>query len=242
MLNDNSIIQDSVSDWQNEASVMDLVYQNGICNLAASHPTDPWLGLFCERDTSIGGAFHALWEWADMPATATVYCDWFTFIEDHAALNKRGWVLQERLLSPRTIHFTLFPYWECRELISCEACPNGIKHLYPTETHYEIPTASAKLSVECLQVSQLVKWPSIIDRYSACDLTKPNDKLSALSGIARTFSRYTKSTYCAGLWSDTLMQDLLWQVQKQRISRVLLPSKRPEQYIGKLTHQYNTGF
>lgn len=41
-------------------------------------------------------------------------------VED-GVLNKRGWVLQERALSPRTIHFTATQtYWECGSVIRSE--------------------------------------------------------------------------------------------------------------------------
>lgn len=44
-----------------------------------------------------------------------------------APLHQRGWVLQERLLSPRTIHFGQEQiFWECRCELACEAYPNGI--------------------------------------------------------------------------------------------------------------------
>ena len=40
---------------------------------------------------------------------------------DQGALNKRGWVLQERALSRRTIYFTeKQSYWECGEGVRCE--------------------------------------------------------------------------------------------------------------------------
>lgn len=40
---------------------------------------------------------------------------------DKSILNSRGWVLQERLLSRRTIHFASDQvYWECREHIVAE--------------------------------------------------------------------------------------------------------------------------
>ena len=41
-------------------------------------------------------------------------------MEDRS-LNKRGWVLQERVLSRRIIHFTKkHTYWECGEGVRCE--------------------------------------------------------------------------------------------------------------------------
>jgi hypothetical protein len=40
---------------------------------------------------------------------------------ENAVLNTRGWVLQERVLSCRTIHFSKnHTYWECGEGVHCE--------------------------------------------------------------------------------------------------------------------------
>lgn len=40
---------------------------------------------------------------------------------DSALLNTRGWVLQERVLPRRTIHFsTNHTYWKCGEGVCCE--------------------------------------------------------------------------------------------------------------------------
>ncbi|KAI4645219.1 hypothetical protein J4E93_006019 [Alternaria ventricosa] len=49
--------------------------------------------------------------------------------------------------------------------------------------------------------------------YSRRSLTKPSDKLPALSGLARTYASLLPSptTYLAGHWSTTLLQDLIWQ-------------------------------
>jgi len=214
--------------------MMNLVYQNGICNIAASHPTDPSRGLYMERDPEIGAPFSAAFHWADKPAEANVYCDWFDLIEGFAAVNRRAWVLQERLLSPRTIHFASFPYWECRELISCEGCPNGLGGLYPGGADHFIPPEPSKLNTRQLQGDPdlYVGWPLMVDLYSKCALTEPRDKLCALSGIAKTFARYTKAKYCAGLWSDRLLEDLLWHVAKGP-GGADIPGRRPNIYIGQ---------
>ena len=46
---------------------------------------------------------------------------------DYAPLGKRGWVVQERATSRRTLHFGPHQiYWECRTTHACEAYPNGL--------------------------------------------------------------------------------------------------------------------
>ena len=43
-------------------------------------------------------------------------------------LNRRGWVLQERYMSPRTVYFGREQlFWECRQFQACESMPSGLQ-------------------------------------------------------------------------------------------------------------------
>jgi len=53
-------------------------------------------------------------------------------------------------------------------------------------------------------------WHSVVNQYSALNLTKPTDRLAALSGIADLINEMRDGDYLAGLWSNTLVFDLLW--------------------------------
>lgn len=51
-------------------------------------------------------------------------------------LLRRGWVLQERVLSPRTLHFTSTQmFWECNQKIACETFP---RQMPPDATEIDI--------------------------------------------------------------------------------------------------------
>ncbi|KAL8804690.1 MAG: hypothetical protein Q9223_000792 [Gallowayella weberi] len=57
-------------------------------------------------------------------------------------------------------------------------------------------------------------WEKIRQEYSAKQLTKATDKLTAFSGIARMVHKKLKSApeeYCAGLWKPSLLTELLWE-------------------------------
>ena len=47
-------------------------------------------------------------------------------------------------------------------------------------------------------------------------LIYPQDILPALSGLAHKFSKAKQSDYLAGLWSDSLLQDLMWFTETWR--------------------------
>lgn len=113
------IVQDDLADWEREAGRMGQVFSNAYCTIAATsaaasdegflaRQTGPPLSVTIE--TPSGGILHVS-----------------EFMEDYhqdlelAPLNTRGWVLQERALSRRTLHFSKTQvYWECGEGIHCE--------------------------------------------------------------------------------------------------------------------------
>ena len=56
-------------------------------------------------------------------------------------------------------------------------------------------------------------WYDIIAKYSECLLTKPSDKLIALSAIADRVRQNSGFMYLAGLWRETFIFDLMWRVK-----------------------------
>ena len=105
---------------------------------------------------------------------------------DSSPLSRRAWVLQERLLSPRTLHYTKTQvFWECRESKACESSPHPSPKLriHPLRTHWY---PNSKHELFGLNVEPLYRhWPDIIEKYTDTLLTKPEDKLVAISGLAR---------------------------------------------------------
>ncbi len=122
------IIQDSPEDWYQESTAMEFVYGHSFCNIAATASADGRGGCFRTRDPkmihrcivniSISGKPYQ-WHLSDFDVW------WGRF--ERSALNVRAWVLQERLLSPRVLHFDRDQLvWECNERTACERYPVGL--------------------------------------------------------------------------------------------------------------------
>jgi hypothetical protein len=145
-------------------------------------------------------------------------------------LSVRGWTLQERLLSPRIVHYaTDQMYFECETQLLSEDCfkiPNmffSMGILLSTQSiafeKHGLPK-SAGISYD---IGQHVPnplggwrwrggWLSIVENYSRRRLTVNQDKLSAVAGVARAVAEITGDTYLAGLWAQHFFEDLHWRV------------------------------
>ena len=54
------------------------------------------------------------------------------------------------------------------------------------------------------------RWRKIITEYSPLSLSRPDDRLPALSGLAKQMRGVVGGRYLAGLWEESLVRDLLW--------------------------------
>jgi Heterokaryon incompatibility protein (HET) len=112
------IIQEDKEDWKREAKRMEHVFASAYCTIAASSASN-WRDGFLERNLS------PQYFQIQSGSRRQVYvCDNmhdYSKDMDESPLNKRAWVLQERVLSRRTIHFSAKQtYWECAEGVLCE--------------------------------------------------------------------------------------------------------------------------
>ena len=61
-------------------------------------------------------------------------------------------------------------------------------------------------------VSDERRWRLIVQSYTSRQLSFASDKLPAVAGIVSLMPQATRSRYLAGLWSHSLLEDLLWNV------------------------------
>ena len=207
-----SIIQDSFDDWQAEATQMGNVYQNCICNLAAPGSADDGGGLFQQRDPCwvTPTKIHIQYKGHDQIYLAYI-TDAFQKWVSGSSLNRRGWVLQERFASPRTLHFASQLFWECRMLMASETFPGGIPD---TGSYVERGGNELPMSVKNLRAQRegLKPWKDLVKTFVRCDITKPEDRLIAIAGIAKSFHLVNKDEYLAGLWKKDLPWNLAWRI------------------------------
>ncbi|KAI9148800.1 hypothetical protein HJFPF1_10842 [Paramyrothecium foliicola] len=228
------IVQDDADDWAKESSMMAAIYSNSYLTLAATSAKDGSEGLFKPRNTEIYS--NRIINPSNAAESATICCmtrrkhDCFRGVDqdredlDETALPlmTRAWVFQERLLSPRLLHFASDELvWECQETTECEC------GYVPDYRQFEINKGKhgdrlAPDTPDRILFQELVKekhWYRLVRSYTRLDITKDNDRLPAFSGIASTL--IDPRQYLAGLRRNYLLGDLLWSTGLQ------LQAKRP---------------
>lgn len=258
------IVQDDMDDWEIESSKMADTYQNATLTLAATASSSDSHGCFPESqgldsDVEIKLPYN-------VPecriAVREPLRHWDTAnprqIKDPFPLLSRGWVFQERLLSPRILHLCEQELvWECRRLCICECGgleggqsrngiqyeaikgsqnqrdeatsawlrrPNRTRKLFSDMTVWPSAKSSIPPGIPRLSLTEIVRreaeWKDfpelflqfhrIVEQYSALELTKPTDRLPALSGLCERM-QHDRGDYIAGLWSDSICADLMWR-------------------------------
>jgi hypothetical protein len=214
------IIQDS-DDWQKEAPKMADVYGNAYCTLSATHSTTSEDGLIVDRHTRRFMDVELVephWEdWpGEMPKNlACVDRHYWIRRIDNAPLNARGWVLQERFLSPRIIHFAKDQlFWECLCTRACEKFPNSFprevtfNHFYTSfRPQKDDPDLQYKKDAS---IHGYTVWGNLAGLYQMTDLTKYSDKMMAISGLAKRAKTEIQDEYVAGLWWKRFANGLMW--------------------------------
>jgi hypothetical protein len=221
------IVQDDRRDWERESAKMGAIYSRAYVTIAADSGVDCNSGCFNVQSTSQELAFDNVP--FDFPSLSTDGKQSLVFLWDPSRgfkatpseidgspLAERGWVCQERILSPRILHYTRSQlFWECRQVLLAEdnlrpwtvwsGQPGTVcglaKNLYGTTVD---PTSRRNL---------LNIWYNnvVAQSYSRRKLTLPDDKLTAISGIARAFGRHFHADYLGGLWHLDLPWGLSWR-------------------------------
>lgn len=206
------IIQGNRDDWLREGAQMCDIYENSLVTLAAASSPNGHGGLFYEAPRmELVGYDDKTEQDYTVFARFDINHRFFSF-----PLMNRAWVLQERLLSPRTLYFTNQELvWECRSNNICQCSPvlGGFQNQvdgFPVNAKVQPPTADSSSASD---PSTLIhKWHEVIQIYSQLNLTKPADKLMAVDGIAQFMAPIRQTRYLGGLWEDSFAHDLAWRV------------------------------
>jgi hypothetical protein len=240
----------AVEDWKQESGQMLEVYSHSFLNIGAAHSSSPYDGLFCNRLLHESRTLFLEWRpTKEMPSAQ--YMLFQEYGEDKklsdsfydlksCAISKRGWVIQETVLSPRMLYFTdKQVLWQCTEAAACEDFPqekcSKIDWAEKYHPFWALSDSSRLLRTNRLappkdnepdQAEQIVsaspeqKWFLTLESYCQASLTYPDkDIFKAIDGVGAEVAALTGRDYGHGILSGTLALTLLWEAA---------PGARPE--------------
>ena len=113
-------------------------------------------------------------------------------------------------------------YWQCSTLFVTESGSTF-------EEHHKVANCMSDTSLRSND-DPVSRWRRIVTTYSRRELTYANDRLPAIAAIVEREMRLRKDdTYIAGMWTSSLLTDLLWTADNVQGSPSLprLPNSIP---------------
>ncbi|KAJ3546129.1 hypothetical protein NM208_g2163 [Fusarium decemcellulare] len=216
------IIQDDEADWKREAARMQHVFSNAICVLAASSATSSAEGFL--RNPHMDRKTVILRSSSGALSYVCKFIDNFNRDVEEAPLNKRGWVLQERALARRSIHFTSTQlYMECGKGVQCESLMKLANEKAAFLGDSDFPNSI----LPYYKGGRIVLFQNLFTMYSGLNFSHISDRSIAISGLERRLVTAFKSSGGYGIFDLYLERSLLWKrLEGSSLALISYPSDR----------------
>ncbi|KAK1518548.1 serine/threonine protein kinase [Colletotrichum abscissum] len=199
------IVQNDKQDWAYEATRMEHVFSSAYVTIAATAASSSAEGFLRQK------AKHPF-------VTLEGPDSGFTFVRksiddfhqdvEQAVLNQRGWVLQERALSRRTLHFTASQvYWECGKGVHCETLMKLSNRQAALLGDSDFP----KSALEYFKGGRIVTFQTLYQMYSRLAFTVPSDRSIGIKGLEERLVKDFVTKGGFGIFDEYLQRSLLWQ-------------------------------
>jgi hypothetical protein len=214
------IVQDDPNDWEREAANMANIYESAELTIAAAWGSDSKTRCFHDYfkplliEVSGGTDYKRRRNQTCVRLAIRPRLD-DSFFLNKAPLNTRKWVLQEQLLSPRTLTFAEDQmHWTCPSLTDSE---DGLGHTEfssensnYTSLHYWESGVGQDID-SYIQLHE--SWQLVVGDHSSRKLTFTRDKLATLAGITQAYKRIFGDEPLVGLWRGDLARTILWETE-----------------------------
>ena len=216
------IVQGDLDDWNQESYHMDEVYHNArltICASNASNVQEGFLRTRRQPAVPCGSIFtDKLTE--TLFVTEGIDADPGGASLGSEPLTQRGWTVQERILSRRSVYFTTQQMlWQCSSVCRGE---NGLSD-HGVQEWQSSMLRVGRLSTDT--TTGAINWKRSVSIYSRCKLSNGSDRLPAISGLAKRYASILKDQYIAGHWRNTLLDELTWYRVMAQTSKDSRPSQ-----------------
>lgn len=235
------IIQDSKDDWKVESLKMADVYRHAVLTISALSSPGSTHGIFPQsprpnsptNTVKLSGRIKSGEVNISRKNTKSEY---LTALALKCPLYRRGWCLQEMVLSPRQLLYGEQQiYWQCPHgFQDAEGTGPGPGRRFPGPA---FSTLASILYADILRPSSparaendidlvLTEYYNLVQDYSHRQLSFESDKLPALAGIVQRLHPVIGGDYLAGLWSKDVHRGLSWRAEGMS-SRHVKPSRAP---------------
>ncbi|KAH7155791.1 hypothetical protein B0J13DRAFT_521913 [Dactylonectria estremocensis] len=201
------IIQDDMKDWDTESKLMERVFSSAYCTIAASCASGNSDGFLKPR---LERRYVPMQAHTNIDTTYYVCeaIDDFHAHVDLSELNQRGWVMQERALSRRTIFFTeTQSYWECGGGVRCETMTRMKNRKASFLGDSDFPRSADKY----VKGMKIELFQDLYERYSKLGLSFVSDRSVAIKGLETRLLTTFGTTGGYGIFDIYLHRCLLWQ-------------------------------
>ena len=204
------IIQDCKIDKAKEIPQMASVYKNAAITIAASSSGNATDGFLSKGIRPYCPNYELRIPTPDGEQGA-VYLSAEAYEPAHP-LDKRGWALQEFMLSSRMLIFSDYELlWQCKEVDLRGVTGRGLEYLQPLEAlPWSVFDDDAEPYFGSIDSDQIYLWKTIVQQYTERKLTDPEDRLQAFMGITTELETLWHDTNIYGLWKKSFIELLAW--------------------------------
>jgi hypothetical protein len=228
------IVQDDLQDKMLEITKMDQYYKNAHVTVIAGnakaaddgflHPRNPFIPSCTipyltsdERRGSLKVSHRVMRDRSQGERTLEQPFEHRpSLIKD--PISRRAWTFQESILSPRKLFFGLRHIeWHCRHTFKSlsddeQRAKDSEVLVGGPEPEFDFFAARPAYNPQAIYTT----WNDAVRNYTSRSMSVPDDKLPAISAIARELHRCSGDRYLAGLWESTLLAELTWRLDRPR--------------------------
>jgi len=208
------IAKEDVQDWARNSANVASVFTNAYLTLAATGASDTSKGLFLPRrreyvriDHATAGLEGHILAFT-LPLNKEVIDSYYVDMASEPLI-KEVWAFQDRVLSPRSLHFASDQiYLECQgSFISEDGLRLSYDRLHFASRFDGIPQDKNKAKTA---------WYGLLWAYGRLFPENTADKLPAMANVARAYGEIMRTEYIAGFWKDSVIESLAWQSLRRK--------------------------
>jgi len=211
------ILQGDHEVWITESSRMRDYYKHAVVTISADFAPGDQVGFLTKRADRYPEAVMELESGEKLGIRIGITCP--TFRDEDTCISRRAWTLQEFVLSPRSLLYTLQQLvWECQTQKYGESDENMLGgndlNLYrATKRLFSTPALGKEQFPDFQEFFDPVyRWYILMNDYCTRELTDMNDLFPAISGLTREIQQQSGYSYLAGIWVEDIHRGLLWKL------------------------------